>query len=86
MRAQCDPHKAPGRISRTILWLLCFFVAVMGQAPNEPVQPKKDVSQAAVPAQPSGPHEMTAADLEAFLDGLVPSRSSMTTSPVSRSQ
>jgi len=51
---------------------LCFFVAVMGQAPNEPVQPKKDVSQAAVPAQPSGPHEMTAADLEAFLDGLVP--------------
>jgi len=72
MRAQCDPHKAPGRISKTILWLLCFFVAVMGQAPNEPVQPKKDVSQAAVPAQPSGPHEMTAADLEAFLDGLVP--------------
>jgi len=72
MKAQCDPHKAPGRISKTILWLLCFFVAVMGQAPNEPVQPKKDVSQAAVPAQPSGPHEMTAADLEAFLDGLVP--------------
>src|SRR6185369_13611178 len=57
MKARCDHN--PGRISKTILCLLCFFVAVVGQAPNEP-------------AQPSGPHEMTAADLEAFLDGLVP--------------
>jgi len=52
---------------------LCLFVAVMGQAPNEPVAPKKDTSQPPVPGQAaSGPHEMTAADVEAFLDGLVP--------------
>jgi CubicO group peptidase (beta-lactamase class C family) len=45
----------------------------MGQVPNEPVTPKKDVSQPPVPGQAaSGPHEMTAADVETFLDGLVP--------------
>jgi CubicO group peptidase (beta-lactamase class C family) len=45
----------------------------MGQAPNEPDVPKKDVSQPAVPGQAAGgPYEMTAADVEAFLDGLVP--------------
>ena len=60
------------RLRRALLCLLCCFAAVMGQAPNEPVQPKTGVAQPAVPAQPSGPHEMTAADLEAFLDGIVP--------------
>lgn len=57
---------------------VCVLVAlvalgVMGQAPTEPVVPKKDVSQPPVPGQAaSGPHEMTAADVETFLDGLVP--------------
>jgi CubicO group peptidase (beta-lactamase class C family) len=61
------------KIRSTIMCVLCLFVAVMGQAPNEPVVPKKDASQPPVPAQAaSGAHEMTAADVEAFLDGLVP--------------
>src|SRR6185503_14831814 len=53
----------------TILCLLCLFVAVMGQAPTETL-PK---NQTPLPApSPGGTHEMTAADVEAFLDGLVP--------------
>lgn len=67
-------HKKPQkRFAKVMVCLLCLFVAVMGQAPNEPVVPKKDVSQPPVPGQAaSGPHEMTAADVETFLDGLVP--------------
>jgi len=65
--------KVRNHLRKSFLCLLCFFVAVMGQAPNEPVAPKKDTSQPPVPGQAaSGPHEMTAADVEAFLDGLVP--------------
>src|SRR6185369_8825870 len=53
----------------TILCLLCLFVAVMGQAPTETL-PKNETP---LPApSPAGTHEMTAADVEAFLDGLVP--------------
>ena len=57
--------------------IACVLIALvalcaMGQAPTE-LLPKKDVSQSPVPGQAaSGPHEMTAADVEAFLDGLVP--------------
>ena len=60
-------------IFRAIAGLLCVFVVVVGQVPNEPVAPKKQqTTEAPVPATPSGTHEMTAADIEAFLDGLVP--------------
>lgn len=53
----------------TIMCLLCLFVAVFGQAPKEMV-PK---NEAPLPAPSTGgAHEMTAADVEAFLDGLVP--------------
>jgi len=56
-------------LSKTILCLLCLFVAVMGQSPTETL-PK---NEAPLPApSPGGAHEMTAADVEAFLDGLVP--------------
>jgi CubicO group peptidase (beta-lactamase class C family) len=45
----------------------------MGQVPNEPVTPKRDTSEPPVPAaSPNGAHELTASDVEAFLDGLVP--------------
>jgi CubicO group peptidase (beta-lactamase class C family) len=45
----------------------------MGQVPNEPVTPKRDTSEPPVPAaSPNGAHELTAPDVEAFLDGLVP--------------
>ena len=55
-------------LTKTILCLLCLFVAVMGQAPTEMLDPKKEE-----PAPPwAGPHEMTATDVGAFLDGLVP--------------
>jgi len=64
--------KARNHLRKSFLCILCLFVAVMGQAPTELV-PKKDVSQPPVPGQAaSGPHEMTAADVETFLDGLVP--------------
>jgi len=56
-------------LTKTILCLLCLFVAVMGQSPTETL-PK---NEAPLPApSPGGTHEMTAADVEAFLDGLVP--------------
>src|SRR5215467_4771549 len=56
-------------LTKSVLCLLCIFVAVMGQAPKETV-PKNETP---LPAPSlSGTHEMTAADIEAFLDGLVP--------------
>jgi len=57
------------RLAITILCLLCLFVAVLGQTPKETV-PKNEAPLP--PPAPSGTHEMTAADIEAFLDGLVP--------------
>ena len=57
-------------LAKAVVCLLCIFVAVMGQAPNEPVLPKRETPLPALP--PGGAHEMTAADVEAFLDGLVP--------------
>lgn len=66
-------QKAQKHFAKVMVCCLCLFVAVMGQAPNDPVAPKQDVSQPPVPGQAAaGPHEMTAADVEAFLDGLVP--------------
>src|SRR6185369_8089929 len=56
------------RLAITVMCLLCLFVAVLGQAPVE-TDPKKEEP---APQLPSGTHEMTAADVEAFLDGLVP--------------
>ncbi len=49
---------------------LVFALGVMGQAPNQP----KPVTEDKSPPPPSanGAHEMTAADVESFLDGVVP--------------
>jgi CubicO group peptidase (beta-lactamase class C family) len=58
---------------RALICLLCMLAAVMGQVPTEPVAPKRPTSEPAVPAASSDrPHELTAQDVEAFLDGLVP--------------
>ena len=66
-------RKSRNHFAKILIWFLCLFVVAMGQAPNEPVVPKKDVSQSPVAVQAAaGPHEMTAADVETFLDGLVP--------------
>jgi CubicO group peptidase (beta-lactamase class C family) len=46
---------------------------LLGQVPNKPTVTEKPASAAPSPEpSPSGVHEMTAADVESFLDGLVP--------------
>lgn len=52
---------------------LVFALSVMGQAPNLPA-PVPDDKSSPPPAQssPKAAHEMTASDVEAFLDGIVP--------------
>src|SRR5215211_3737434 len=56
------------RIVKAFIYLLCIFLCVMGQTPTEHVTPESPVPAAAS----DRPHELTAADVEAFLDGLVP--------------
>ena len=47
--------------------------AVWGQVPNLPKAPTKNGDELPAPSKvPSGLHELTAQDLEAFLDGIVP--------------
>ena len=68
MLSQKKVHNTQKHPVKLIICLLCLFVAVLGQAPTEKIDPKKEE-----PAPPlGGAHEMTAADVEAFLDGLVP--------------
>jgi hypothetical protein len=58
------------------LALLLFAVAlssfVVAQVPTPPPFTKKETSPATEPPAPKNSHEMTAADVEAFLDGIVP--------------
>lgn len=55
-----------------VLVVLIVTLGVVGQAPDEAIK-KREGAQPAVPTPtPTGTHEMTAADVEAFLDGLVP--------------
>jgi CubicO group peptidase (beta-lactamase class C family) len=55
----------------TIKILLSFLaLSVWGQVPTLPT-PKKE-SEPQVPAKPAGVHELTTADVESFLDGIVP--------------
>ena len=61
--------KNQSRLAITLVCLLSLFVAGLGQTPKETV-PKNETPLP--PAAPSGAHEMTAVDVEAFLDGLVP--------------
>jgi CubicO group peptidase (beta-lactamase class C family) len=52
---------------------LVFTLCVMGQVPTQPGPIKTDKSAPPPPQQPSqGAHEMTAPDVETFLDGIVP--------------
>src|SRR5690242_7348284 len=68
LRHKTSPNRRI-RLAITIMCLLCLFVAVIGQTPKETI-PKTETPLP--PPSPSGAHEMTAADVEAFLDGLVP--------------
>ena len=45
---------------------------VVAQVPSPPSFTKKETTESATPANSGNVHEMTAADVEAFLDGLVP--------------
>lgn len=57
-----------------MLGSLLFTAVVWGQVPNSPKTPSKEGGTEQLPAEkiPSGTHELTAQDLEAFLDGVVP--------------
>jgi CubicO group peptidase (beta-lactamase class C family) len=63
----------------TILTGLLLLVALFGSGWAQPSRPssrpvKTSVPATFVPAQPGTAHEMTATDLEAFLDGLMPAQ------------
>ncbi len=56
----------------SLLLIALLALSVLAQAPDEAIK-KREGSQPPVPAPTSGgTHEMTATDVEAFLDGLVP--------------
>src|SRR6185437_11963774 len=69
-------HKR-SRVVRTTIALLTiallFALCVMGQAPNRPAPTLNDKSSLQTPVTfPKVTPEMTSADVEAFLDGIVP--------------
>ncbi len=51
---------------------LLIASSVWGQVPNQPNTTTKEGTEQTVDKTPSGVHELTAQDLEAFLDGIVP--------------
>ena len=52
---------------------LLVGLSVLGQVPEKSPLVKKEAPQASpAPTQQMQPHEMTATDVESFLDGLVP--------------
>ena len=61
---------------RTSLITLALILvsSVQGQVPNAPVVPKQEGKPQPVEHVPAGVHELTAADVEAFLDGVVPAQ------------
>src|SRR5215203_5356196 len=66
-------HPTQKSLLKALACVLVVVVCVMGQVPQEPVVPKRDTSEPPVAAPTTGErHELTAADVEAFLDGLVP--------------
>jgi len=69
-------------VRRLMALLLCVFALtslVIGQVPSNPAFTKKEAAPAANTQTPrEGVHEMTAADVEVFLDGIVPLQLSQT--------
>ena len=60
------------RRARGIAFIVCMFlVAVRAQGPK-PVVRKPEAKSESVPAAPTTTHEMTADDVGAFLDGIMP--------------
>jgi CubicO group peptidase (beta-lactamase class C family) len=54
------------------LWAVALSSFLVGQVPSPPPLTKREAPAAAVPEVPKNIHEMTAVDVEAFLDGIVP--------------
>lgn len=60
-------------VALVITFALMWQAPLLAQGPKPPVrQAKKAVESAPAPETPSGGHELTATDLEAFLDGVMP--------------
>jgi CubicO group peptidase (beta-lactamase class C family) len=67
------------RLMALLLCTLALTSLVIGQVPTNPAFTKKEASPSPSPeAAAKGVHEMTAADVEAFLDGIVPLQLSQT--------
>ena len=61
------------RLSALSMIALVLAAVVLGQVPSTTPLPKQEESQPAPPpATPARAHEMTAADVEAFIDGILP--------------
>ena len=58
------------KITALMLFGVMFFTAIAGQAPTAVVNPVPETQEPA--AAPAANRELTAADLEAFLDGIAP--------------
>ncbi len=61
------------RSTASVTLFLLLIVSVVGQVPQTPVSPTAETeSQLALTASPPGTAELTAADVETFLEGIVP--------------
>ena len=61
-------------MKRLVALLLIVLIAavVLAQVPTQPEPTKSEETQSQVPETPGRAHEMTAADVEAFIDGILP--------------
>lgn len=61
------------QLTANLLFLLIVFSSLLAQVPQLPTAPSKQpADESSVVKTPSGAHELTASDVEAFLDGSVP--------------
>src|SRR6185295_10612001 len=61
------------KLTALLVLNLILTSAGWGQVPNLPKTPSKEgIDQLPAEKTPTGPHELTPQDLEAFLDGIVP--------------
>jgi CubicO group peptidase (beta-lactamase class C family) len=77
MRSNSIVHRHSSIRLTSLFVLLLLAVSsspgVYGQGPKPPTKPAKaEMKREGASAQPSGQHEMTATDVEAFLDGVMP--------------